>query len=67
MDNAREYWMGHFLGHALSAESGIDFRIASEALDAYQEITDMANAARREIDDMLGFVERCACSVKSDA
>lgn len=49
--------LAHFLGKALAAESGIDFRIASMALDAYQEITDMADVAMREIDAKLNIPE----------
>jgi len=50
-------YLAHFLAAALSAKSGIDFRIASMALDAYQEIKAMCDVALREVDEILGIQE----------
>lgn len=56
-DTPHDERMARFLCYALNAKSGIDFRVASIALDAYQEIHDMAEAARSRVDEMLGIPE----------
>lgn len=56
-DATHDEQLTRFFTHALNAPSGIDFRIACLALEAYQEIKDMANAARSEVDAILGIPE----------